>query len=180
MNTVPEGLPPTLTTAQMRFLTGLSIGRLDQLAQSGVINRLSKGVYASDSVARYIRFQRESAAGPKDWRDVRTEIGREKLALLRLERRAREGELLEKTDVINMNVAIMTTVKNRLLAVPVATAPRLMELHRPQEAESVVRDAIVNALEELAGLRVVLAGRNGSARRQRNGNTRIEEDVDEG
>jgi hypothetical protein len=80
MNTIPEGIPATFTAAQMRFLTGLSIGRLDKLAKSGVLNRLSKGVYASDSVARYIRFQRESAAGPQDVRAVRVALMKEKLA----------------------------------------------------------------------------------------------------
>jgi hypothetical protein len=85
--------------------------------------------------------------------------------MARLERRARQGELLEKTDVTNMNVSIMTVVKNRLLAVPAATAPRLIELHRPQEAESVVRDAICGALEELAALAVVVE----TPRRHKNG-----------
>jgi hypothetical protein len=97
---------------------------------------------------------------------------KEKLSLARLDRLEREGELLAKDDVKVMNVAIMHTVKARLLAVPNSTAPRLVELHRPMEAEAIVRDAITDALTELANLEVRLAGRgNGSARRRRSGGT---------
>jgi hypothetical protein len=52
------------------------------------------------------------------------------------------GRLLERDDVRNVNVTIMRTVQARSLALAPATAPRLVELHRPVEAESTVRDAI--------------------------------------
>jgi hypothetical protein len=165
MNTVPRGLPPTFTTAQMLFLTGLSIGRLDQLAQSGVINRLSKGVYAPDSVARYIKFQRESAAGPQDLRAVRVALMKEKLRLAQLERGEREGRLLLKDDVISLNVSIVHVVKSRLLSTPTSIAPRLVELHRAAEAEAIVRDAITEALLELSQLEAVVTGKRERHRR---------------
>jgi hypothetical protein len=83
---------------------------------------------------------------------VRTEIGREKLALLKLERGAKESELLPKDDVRSMNVTIMHTVKARLLAVPRAIAPRLLHISRAAEAEEVANSAITGALEELSRL----------------------------
>jgi len=164
MDTIPEGLPAMFTTAQMRFLTGLSIARLDQLAQSGVINRLSKGVYAADGVARYIKFQRESAAGPQDLRAVRVALMKEKLRLAQLERGEKEGRLLEKDDVRNMNVSIAHTIKARLLAVPRATAPRLVGLSHASQAEGVTMDAITTALEELAALAAVAEPRQRGVR----------------
>jgi hypothetical protein len=75
--------------------------------------------------------------------------------MARLDRAEREGNLIEKDEITAMNCSIMHTVKARLLAVPNSTAPRLLELHRPVEAESIVREAIVDALTELANLPVV-------------------------
>jgi hypothetical protein len=83
---------------------------------------------------------------------VRTQIGRERLALLRLERGQRERELLQKADVKALNIGIATVIKNKLLAVPRATAPQLLGLSRASEAEAVTMGAITTALEELAAL----------------------------
>ena len=158
MDTVPDGLPTTLTSAQLRWLLGLTNSRVEQLTTAGMIKRVEKGKYSIDSIRRYVKFQREAQEGPADWRAVRTALMKEKLSLARLDRLEREGELLAKDDVKVMNVAIMHTVKARLLAVPNSTAPRLLELHRPVEAESIVREAIVDALTELANLQVKLVG----------------------
>jgi hypothetical protein len=163
----PEGLPAAFSTTQMRFLTGLSVARLDQLAQSGVIDRPAKGVYAADSVVRYIRFLRRSGDGPKDWQSARTVIAQERAALLRLERLQREGNLLEKNAVKNLGVEIVTTFKTKMLCVPSAVAPRLVGLKTAAEGEAVVRGPIEDALRELAALGEI--HQETAARGRRNG-----------
>jgi hypothetical protein len=155
MDRVPNGLPTALTSAQLRWLVGLTNSRVEQLTTAGVITRVEKGKYSIDSIPRYAKFQRQAQEGPADWRAVRTALAQEKLAMARLDRAEREGRLIEKDEVKAMNCAIMRTVQARLLAVPNSTAPRLLELHRPVEAEGIVRDAIVDALTELVNLRVV-------------------------
>jgi phage terminase Nu1 subunit (DNA packaging protein) len=167
MDEIPAGLPPIFTAAQMRYLTGLTYARLEQLGEAGVINRIAKGQYAPDSVVRYIKFQRESAAGPSDLRAVRVELMKERLAMAKLDRAAREGKLVPVDDMIAVNTTIARKIQTRLLAVPAATAPRLVELRHAADAEAILRPMIEVALEELAGLQVVLAG-NGAPRR-RNG-----------
>ena len=180
MDKVPDGLPTTLTSAQLRWLLGLTNSRIEQLTTAGVITRAEKGKYSIDSIRRYAKFQREAQDGPTDWRAVRTALAQEKLAMARLDRAEREGRLIEKDEVKAMNCAIMRTVQARLLAVPATTAPRLVELHRPMEAEAIVRDAITDALTELANLEVRLAGRgNGSARRRSGGTDALVEEGDD-
>jgi hypothetical protein len=169
-STIPDGLPKTFSTQQMKFFTGLSVARLDQLTQSGVIDRPAKGVYAADSVVRYINFLRRSGEGPRDWQSARVELAREKLALLKLERSEREGQLLRKDDVRNLGVSIMTTTKNRLLAVAPALAPRLVGLRSPMEGRELVNDAICDALSEIAALGEV----HEKAGRRRNGAAKAE------
>jgi hypothetical protein len=111
MDAIPDGLPATFSTPQMRFLTGLSIARLDQLARSGVINRLSKGVYAADAVRNYIKFQREAAVGPQDLRQVRIALMQEKLELARLDRAERQRLLVPAAEVRSCWLTIATTVR---------------------------------------------------------------------
>ena len=168
MNEIPAGLPVVFTAAQMRFLTGLTYSRLEQLGEAGVIKRIAKGQYAPDSVARYIKFQRESAAGPSDLRAVRIELMKERLAMARLNRLERESELVPADEMIAVNTTIARKIQTRLLAVPAATAPRMVGLRQASDAEAILRPMIEVALEELAGLQVVLAG-NGPTSRRRNG-----------
>jgi phage terminase Nu1 subunit (DNA packaging protein) len=155
----PESLPKEFSAAELRYCLNLTAGRLSQLEQGGIIARTRPGFYAGDSIRNYINFLRRSGEGlPKDWQTARVELAREKLALLRLERR-QKGELLEKSAVSRLNTEIATTIKNRLLAVPRATAPRLLHLSRPMEAEEVTNGAICEALEELASLQFVTTKR---------------------
>jgi phage terminase Nu1 subunit (DNA packaging protein) len=148
----PESLPAEFSAAELRYLLNLTPGRLTQLEEAGIVVRTRAGYYGSGSVRNFVTFLRRSGEGPRDWQTARVELAREKLALLRLERGQLEGRLLEKEQVRSMNVSIATTIKNRLLAVPRATAPRLLHLTHASEAEAVTTDAITDALTELAAL----------------------------
>jgi hypothetical protein len=162
----PEGLPPEFTLAQLRWLLNVSSSRVQQLEQAGVVVRTRTGHYRGDAVRNYVQWLRKVGDGPRSWQDVRTQIGRERLAILRLERGQLEGDLLEKNRVRALGVEIMTNTKSRLLTVPNSVAPRLVEIHRAQEAEQIVRDGIVTALEEIARLGEVAEK---AGRRKRNG-----------
>jgi hypothetical protein len=85
------------SSAELKYLLNLSAGRISQLEGAGVVIRTRPGFYDVRSIPNFIAFLRKSGeAAPKDWQTVRSELGREKLALLRLERGVTEGSLLEK------------------------------------------------------------------------------------
>jgi phage terminase Nu1 subunit (DNA packaging protein) len=155
MSKAKSVLPETVSLDQLRMLLGVNTSHINNLERQGIIEKTERNTYTLASIPAYIQWLRKVQAGPQDWRKVRTEIGRERLALLRLERGAKEGSLLSKDDVRAMNVSIATVIKNRLLAVPRAVAPRLLHLSRPAEAEEVTNGAICEALEELANLQFV-------------------------
>ena len=162
----PDTLPADFSAVELQYCLGLTGGRLSQLERSGTISRTRAGYYGRDSIRNYIAFLRRTQDGaPRDWQAARVEVAQERAALLRLERRQREGELLEKSDVRSMNVTIARTVMQRLMAVPASIAARLIGLHRAAEAEAIVRPAIEEALEQLAGLQVVAE----KPRQRRNG-----------
>jgi hypothetical protein len=164
MDAIPEGLPPTFSPAQMKFLTGLSIARLDQLAQSGVINRPSKSVYGPDSVVRYIKFQRESAAGPQDLRAVRVALMKEKLRLAQLDVAERERRVLPADEVRRAWVGIATTIKTKILAIGAKCATKLAAARTAAEAEAIVYNECRECLEELSSTQVTLEKTNGKRR----------------
>ena len=152
MSKAKSVLPETVTLDQLRMLLGVNTSHINTLERQGIIKKVERDAYQLASIPAYIQWLRKVQAGPEDWRSVRTQIGRERLALLRLERGQREGALLPKDAVKAMNCEIATTIKNRLLAVPRATAPRLIGLSHAAQAETVTMAAIVDALTELAAL----------------------------
>jgi phage terminase Nu1 subunit (DNA packaging protein) len=149
MDTASDGVPATFTAVQLRWLLGLSNSRLEQLTTAGVITRIEKGSYTANSVRRYVEFLRTAQEGPRDWQAVRTAIAREKLAMARLDRLEREGKLIEADEIAVMNTTIARTIQARLLAVPAATASRLVGLPSAGATEAVTRPAIEDALLEL-------------------------------
>ena len=168
MGTAPDGVPATFTSVQLRWLLGLINSRLEQLTTAGVITRIEKGSYTANSVRRYVEFLRTAQEGPRDWQAVRTALAREKLAMARLDRLEREGKLVAADEIAVMNTTIARTIQARLLAVPVATASRLVGLPSAAAAEAVTRPAIESALLELSQLEVMLTGKR-ERHRRRNG-----------
>jgi hypothetical protein len=149
----PDSLPKEFSAAELRYMLDVSPGRIGQLETGGIIRRVRPGFYASDAVRNYINFLRRSDERvPKDWQEIRAEIGRERIALMKLERGKLEGTLLEKDSVRQMNLGIVTTVKSKLLALPRKVAPRLLNIKQPAQAEQVVYANIVECLEQLAAL----------------------------
>jgi hypothetical protein len=160
-------LPPAIPLDDLRMLFGdVTVSHVNHLERQGVIEKAERGMYTLASVGAYVRWLRKVQSGPADWRDVRTQIGQERLALLRLERGRLEGSLLDKEGVRSMNCDIASTIKTRLLAVAPYVAPRLTGLRTPAEGQAIVDAAITDALVELSNLALVA---DGSARRRHNG-----------
>jgi hypothetical protein len=149
----PDTLPKEFSATELRFLLGVSQGRLSQLEGEGIIERVRPGFYSVGSICGYITFLRESDAHvPKELRIARRDYIREQTALKRLERLERERELLPAKSVRADSVEAATNVRNRLLVVPRRCAPKLVGLKYAREGEMVVAAEIDEALTELARL----------------------------
>jgi hypothetical protein len=167
MSKAKSTLPETVSAAQLReLLGGIGISHLNGLERSGVITKAGRDQYSLASVPSYIRWLRQNQAGPRDWQSARTALAEERAAILKLERLQKQGDLLPKNDVREMNCAIMHTTKTKLLGVAPSIAARLTGLGSPAQAQEIVGNAVTEALQELAGLAAVC---DGSARRRRNG-----------
>jgi hypothetical protein len=153
----PDGLPTDLSVDQLRWLLGgVSARRLEQPAAAGVIERTARGRYSIKAVPAYFRFQRQAEVrGGKNWQDVRVQVAREKLEILRLERAERERRAVPTDAVIRWITSVVTVAKTRLMGIGVKLAPRLASERAPARCQLLVEAEIVEALRELSQIQVV-------------------------
>jgi hypothetical protein len=88
---------------------------LSSSSRRGVITRIEKGRYEIGSIPRYVAFLRKTQEGPREWQAVRTALGKEKLAIAKIDRAEREERLIPTNEVIAMNTSIAAVVRTRML-----------------------------------------------------------------
>ena len=89
-----------------------------------MIEKTARDTYSIASIRNFVRDARQRGAGPAAWNRARTELAVERVAVARLSRQEREGELIPVGVVVAMNTQIVSTVRTRLLTVrPVAVLP---------------------------------------------------------
>jgi phage terminase Nu1 subunit (DNA packaging protein) len=146
-------LPSVISTDDLRMLLGdITVTYLNDLAREGVVERNARGEYLLSSVPRYIKTMRKRGAGPAGWHAARTKLTEEKARMATLERKQREGELVETKAAKADNVEVMLNTRNRLLVVPRKCAVMVAAERQPQACERIIYEEICSALEELVRL----------------------------
>jgi phage terminase Nu1 subunit (DNA packaging protein) len=150
-------------------LLDLTERRVQQLARDGVIPKAERGQYDLVAAVRgYIRYLREQAAraqaGTLDIGSERTRLVRAKADLAEMDAACRREELLGAEQVEQAWTAALARVRSRLLVLPDRLAPQLQEEIGIAAARGIIRQALAEALTELATLPVVTsAGAGGPA-----------------
>jgi hypothetical protein len=93
-----------------------------------------------------------------------TEIGREKLALLKLDVAERERRVIPAADVRTCWLTIAATVRNKILGLARKVAPRIAGLRSAAEVEAALYPECCEALEELASMTITMGASNGKQR----------------
>ncbi len=145
----------TYPVATIAKLLDLTPRRIRQLVDEGVIPREERGRYALVPAVRgYVQYLRERAVNADVGQD---ELGQYRVRKLKAEAELAEmksaetrGELVRAEDYTSMMVASFSRVRTRLLAVPSTIAPHLLGLDAAKDAQRIVKDAIYEALRELA------------------------------
>jgi phage terminase Nu1 subunit (DNA packaging protein) len=143
-------------------LLDLTERRVQQLARDGVIPKAERGQYDLVAAVRgYIRYLREQAAraqtGQLDIGGERTRLVRAKADLAEMDAACRREELLGAEQVEQAWIAVLARVRSRLLVLPDRLAPRLQEETSIAAKRGLIREALAEALAELAALPVVAA-----------------------
>ena len=143
---------PEFPAKTIAKLLDVSLARVGQLAQEGVITRLPNGRYPADAIPEYIRFIRDGKA--RKHHDVAAQVELEKLRKLR-----RENDLEERKVA---PVSILTDVLSRASAIIVAnleSLPLLIKRHWPEvtgDQITLVKKAVAECRNTIADMKIDL------------------------
>ncbi len=137
-------------------LLDLSIRRVYQLTNEGVIPKAEKGRYELvPAVQGYIRYLRDRAIGSDALPDEAARASRARLIKAQAEAQEMEnakvrGELLPKDPVERAVTAVLGVVRNRILAIETKLPMRVLGCNSLQEIQVIVAEMNHEALSELA------------------------------
>lgn len=143
-------------------LLDLSERRVQQLSREGVIPKAERGQYDLVGAVRgYVAYLREQAvraqAGAPDFGAERARLIKAKADLAEMEADGRRGELLPAEAVEAAWTSVLARLRARLLVLPDRLAPLCFEETTIAEVRDQIRQAVREALDELATTPVVLA-----------------------
>jgi phage terminase Nu1 subunit (DNA packaging protein) len=136
-------------------LLDLSERRVQQLSREGVIPKATRGQYdLVGSVRGYVRYLRDQAAkaqaGAPDYASERARFIRARADLAEMEAEEKRGAVIPAGDVEAAWVAVLALLRTRLLALPDRLATVVHAETSAAGVRDVIRNAIREALEELA------------------------------
>ena len=157
------GLPVYIKTASLCNLTGKSNQWIGQLTSQGVVNR-TKTPHGSmyelaSSMKSYCKMLEERASKTEDEKLERerhtseNSIKKAKAIVAVMEAHELQGKMHRSEDVAAMTSELVTTIRNRLLALPWQLAVDVSECRSAAEAATIIRNAVYSVMDELSRFR---------------------------
>jgi len=156
------------TQAEFAAHVGISQPVVATLVARGIIDAQGRGKIDLDAARlAYCAHLRSLAGGGSgdtqmdlDLSSERARVAKEQADRLEMQNAQLRGELLARGDVDAAVGAAFARVRAKMLTVPSKTAAEVVAMGSPTEAEALIRDAVCDALEELAATTVadLLAG----------------------
>lgn len=143
---------PVSTIAKLLNLTER---RVQQLAKEGVIPKALRGEYnLVGCVQGYIRYLQEEArqggGGDDELKLHKTRMLAAKANIAELEAKERFGELVPADEVSEAWGQMVANMRARLLSMPGKLAPQLVGIEEAHEAQTLIKTAVFEALQQLA------------------------------
>lgn len=147
----------TVSTTELSTVLGLSLRRVQQLIQDGIIPKESKGKFPlCRAVVAYIatvNAKTPSEAVAKVEMDRKTAEARLKAAKARmaeLETKELEGKMHRAEDVRAITEDMVFTIRSALLTLPARVALEVAHTDNPAECQTIIRKEVLEILKELA------------------------------
>ena len=139
----------------------LSTTRIHGLLKAGILPKAGRAAYDLDACrVAYIRYIREIAAG-RGSKDGAVDLVAERARLTKAqaekcerENAVAEGEFLARDKVHFMVTSAFARVRAKLLGLPSKLAPLVVAAKTAAGAQAVLKDAVYQALNELAGTKI--------------------------
>jgi phage terminase Nu1 subunit (DNA packaging protein) len=143
---------PEFPAKTIAKLLDVSLARVGQLANEGVITRLPNGRYPADAIPEYIRFIRDGKA--RKHHDVAAQVENEKLRKLRRENDLEEAKVAP--------ISLLTEALQKAGGIIVANLenlPLLIKRHWPEvtgDQITMVKKAVAECRNAIADMRIDL------------------------
>ena len=150
------------TQADFAAHVGISQPMVAELVARGVVKTAGRGKLDIDEARLDYCAHLRSVAGNRsgnveadlDLTAERARKAKEEADSLEMRNAQMRGELLPRGDVDAAVGAAFARVRAKMLSVPGKTAAEVVAVESPTEAEALIRDAVVDVLEELSGTTV--------------------------
>jgi len=158
----------TQPIAVIARLLDLTERRVQQLARDGIIPASARtgperGRYDLVGYVRYLReLATRSQTGAADFGVERARLIKAKADLAEMDAAVRRGDLLPAAQVEEAWIAVLARLRARLLVLPDRLAPLVHEESTIAGTRAQIRDAITEALAELASLPAIAVGAEGA------------------
>jgi phage terminase Nu1 subunit (DNA packaging protein) len=146
----------TVNTKRLAEIFGITERRVQQMAVDGILKKKGRGRFVlSDSVQKYIMYhiELERKKFKKHDMDINEARKRREIAeatLKEIDLQKREGEILEKSDVLQLWQKILSILRNRLLNIPSKLSPQLIGMNTINEIKIKLDEEIYQILNELS------------------------------
>ena len=155
---IEEPKRTTVRTDELAQLVGVTVRRMQQLQQEGVIKPESKGQYDfARSMINIVRYYREKADRRKSGDSE--EMAKEKLSREAIKRELEalklsqlKGDLHKAEDIEKVMGAVLTRLRINLLAIPMGVAPLLRDLTDTNEIAEKIEERIRRAMNEVVNI----------------------------
>lgn len=142
-------IPAKCGTDDLATLLGISVRRVTQLVEKKVLLREARGTFdVCDSVHRFIAHRETVVAqehGVGAYGKARADA-----RMMRLQREKLEGNLIPEEDAIEGWTRTLAVLKTQFLALPTKSAPYLVQLKTPAQAQNVLTPLVREILETIA------------------------------
>jgi phage terminase Nu1 subunit (DNA packaging protein) len=146
---------PPVNAATLALVLGISRAGVSRLNVEGVLPRAGKGLFdLPGCVQAYLKHKvavtMAGAGATQSLVAERSRLTKIKADAAEVEARKLAGELVPAADIEAAWLAVAGTVRTRLLLIPAKTAPRIVALKTPAEAQALLRKEINAALAAIA------------------------------
>jgi hypothetical protein len=149
-------LPTTFDNDELASLLGLDDRSVRRLTKQGVLKRSEKG-YPRSAIQQYIKHRESiaaTAAGGGAYGSARTRYIEEKAAEAKQRRLEREGKFILLDEMIETDSKIAVVLRTQFMRLPVESAPHLVGLRTPADAQRVLEPRVRELLEELQQMEI--------------------------
>lgn len=150
----------TVSTTELAKVLGLSVRRIQQLAQDGTVPPATRGRFRlAESVSRYINYitgnqlSDEEKKMEKSRKLAEVQIKAAKAAVAKLEANELQGKMHRSEDVQAVTEDMANTLRSLLLGLPGRLAVDVNNARSAAEASVIIRNAVHEVMDEMAKYR---------------------------